>query len=42
MGGMKGVVNIVDVVEGSDMVFVSDQIIKWLWNVQGQYFESSA
>lgn len=39
---MKGVVNIVDVVEGSDMVFVSDQIIKWLWNVQGQYFESSA
>ena len=39
---MIGVMNIVDVVKGSDMVFLSDQIIKWLWNVHGQYCESSA
>lgn len=42
VGGMIGVMNIVDVVKGSDVVFLSDQIIKWLWNVQGQYCESSA
>lgn len=42
VGGMIGVVNIVDVVKGSDMVFLSDQIIEWLWNVEGQYCESSS
>ena len=26
LGGMKGVLNIFDVVKGSDMVFLSDQI----------------
>lgn len=39
---LGGVLNIVDMVKRSDMVCLSDQIIKLLWNVQGQYCESSA
>lgn len=42
LGGMKGVLNIVDMVKRSGIVCLSDQIIKLLWNVQGQYCESSA